>query len=94
MDAPPPHTVPRPRLAILVVGLALAAGLGTPWFLDYDEAVYAEVARQLDRIAPISGPTRAFLCNSGTEAVEAAMKLVEHDPAVADDPRRMLGALL
>ena len=37
----------RPGLAILVVGAALAAGLGTPWFLDYDEAVYADVARQM-----------------------------------------------
>ncbi len=42
---------------------------------DYYLPVYADVARQLDRIAPISGPTRAFLCNSGAEAVEAAMKL-------------------
>ena len=45
---------------------------------DYYIPVYAEVARQLDRIAPISGPTRAFLCNSGAEAVEAAMKLARY----------------
>ena len=45
---------------------------------DYYLPVYAEVARQLDRIAPISGPTRAFLCNSGAEAVEAAMKLARY----------------
>ena len=45
---------------------------------DYYIPVYTEVARQLDRIAPISGPTRAFLCNSGAEAVEAAMKLARY----------------
>jgi 4-amino-4-deoxy-L-arabinose transferase-like glycosyltransferase len=38
---------PRPGLAILVIAATLAAGLGTPWFLDYDEAVYADVARQM-----------------------------------------------
>jgi len=37
----------RPGLAILVIAAALAAGLGTPWFLDYDEAVYADVAHQM-----------------------------------------------
>ena len=45
---------------------------------DYYLPVYAEVARELDRIAPISGPTRAFLCNSGAEAVESAMKLARY----------------
>jgi 4-aminobutyrate aminotransferase len=45
---------------------------------DYYLPVYAEVARELDRIAPMSGPTRTFLCNSGAEAVEAAMKLARH----------------
>ena len=45
---------------------------------DYYVPVYAEVARELDRIAPISGPTRTFLANSGAEAVEAAMKLARY----------------
>ncbi|HXQ96430.1 MAG TPA: aminotransferase class III-fold pyridoxal phosphate-dependent enzyme [Candidatus Acidoferrales bacterium] len=45
---------------------------------DYYLPVYMEVARELDRIAPISGPTRAFLCNSGAEAVESAMKLARY----------------
>jgi 4-aminobutyrate aminotransferase len=45
---------------------------------DYYIPVYAEVARELDRIAPMSGPTRTFLCNSGAEAVEAAMKLARY----------------
>ncbi|MFH1175931.1 MAG: phospholipid carrier-dependent glycosyltransferase [Acidobacteriota bacterium] len=35
----------RPWLAVTVIAVALAAGLGTPWFLDFDEAVYAEVSR-------------------------------------------------
>ncbi|HZD18261.1 MAG TPA: aminotransferase class III-fold pyridoxal phosphate-dependent enzyme [Actinomycetota bacterium] len=42
---------------------------------DFYLPVYSEVCAVLDRIAPISGPTRAFLTNSGTEAVEAAIKL-------------------
>jgi 4-aminobutyrate aminotransferase len=36
---------------------------------------YAQLAAELDRIAPIDGPTRSFITNSGTEAVEAAIKL-------------------
>jgi 4-aminobutyrate aminotransferase len=42
---------------------------------DFYLPVYAELAAELDRIAPMSGPTRAFMTNSGTEAVEAAIKL-------------------
>ncbi len=42
---------------------------------DFYLPVYAELAAELDRIAPMSGPTRSFLTNSGTEAVEAAIKL-------------------
>jgi 4-aminobutyrate aminotransferase len=42
---------------------------------DFYLPVYAELAAELDRIAPMDGPTRAFLTNSGTEAVEAAIKL-------------------
>ncbi len=45
---------------------------------DYYLPVYAEVAKELDRLAPIKGQTRAFLCNSGAEAVEAAMKLARY----------------
>ncbi len=58
MNASRSHTFPRPGLAILIIGVALAAGLGTPWFLDYDEAVYADVARQMsatgDWLRPVS----------------------------------------
>jgi 4-aminobutyrate aminotransferase len=42
---------------------------------DFYLPIYAELAAELDRLAPMSGPTRSFLGNSGTEAVEAAIKL-------------------
>jgi 4-aminobutyrate aminotransferase len=42
---------------------------------DFFLPIYSEVAERLDEIAPMSGPVRAFLTNSGTEAVEAGMKL-------------------
>ncbi|HEX2049954.1 MAG TPA: aminotransferase class III-fold pyridoxal phosphate-dependent enzyme [Actinomycetota bacterium] len=42
---------------------------------DFYLPIYSEVCAALDRIAPMSKPTRSFLTNSGTEAVEAAMKL-------------------
>src|SRR5262245_10258430 len=40
----------------------------------YHEAMVA-AAERLDRIVPIEEETVAFLCNSGTESVEAAIKL-------------------
>jgi len=45
---------------------------------DFFLPIYAETCARLDRIAPMSGPTRTFLTNSGTEAVEAAIKLARH----------------
>jgi 4-aminobutyrate aminotransferase len=42
---------------------------------DFYLPIYAELCERLDRIAPMPGPTRSFLTNSGTEAVEAAIKL-------------------
>jgi 4-aminobutyrate aminotransferase len=45
---------------------------------DFYLPIYADLAAELDRIAPISGGTRSFLTNSGTEAVEAAIKLARH----------------
>jgi 4-aminobutyrate aminotransferase len=42
---------------------------------DFYLPVYAELAAKFDEIAPIQGPTRSFIGNSGTEAVEAAIKL-------------------
>jgi len=45
---------------------------------DFYLPIYAEVCRELDRIAPMHTPARAFLTNSGAEAVEAAIKLARH----------------
>jgi len=43
---------------------------------DFFLPVYAEVCERLDQMAPFDGrPARSFLTNSGTEAVEAAIKL-------------------
>ena len=42
---------------------------------DFYLPVYAELAAKFDEIAPIVGPTRTFIGNSGTEAVEASIKL-------------------
>jgi len=42
---------------------------------DFYLPIYAEVCRELARIAPIDGRARAYLGNSGTEVVEAAIKL-------------------
>lgn len=42
---------------------------------DFYLPIYSEVCARLDEVAPFSGPARAFLTNSGTEAVEAAIKL-------------------
>jgi 4-aminobutyrate aminotransferase len=42
---------------------------------DFYLPIYAEFAAEMDRIAPFEGPARSFLTNSGTEAVEAALKL-------------------
>jgi len=36
------------------------------------------LAKRLEKIAPMSGPIRAYYGNSGTEAVEAAMKLARY----------------
>lgn len=45
---------------------------------DFYLPIYVDVCRELDRISPTHGPNRAFLTNSGTEAVEAALKLARH----------------
>jgi 4-aminobutyrate aminotransferase len=44
---------------------------------DFYLPIYAELCARLGEIAPMS-PTRTFLSNSGTEAVEAAIKLARH----------------
>lgn len=45
---------------------------------DFYLPVYVEVCERLAACAPMSGPVRVFLGNSGTEAVEAAIKLARH----------------
>jgi 4-aminobutyrate aminotransferase len=45
---------------------------------DFYLPIYAETARELARIAPISGRLRTYLGNSGAEVIEAAMKLARH----------------
>ncbi len=42
---------------------------------DFYLPIYAETCHQLARIAPIDGPVRVYLGNSGTEVVETAIKL-------------------
>jgi 4-aminobutyrate aminotransferase len=42
---------------------------------DFYLPIYSEVCARLDAITPVVGETRSFLTNSGTEAVEAAIKL-------------------
>jgi 4-aminobutyrate aminotransferase len=42
---------------------------------DFYLPIYAQVCKELARLAPIDGPVRTYLGNSGTEVVEAAIKL-------------------
>jgi 4-aminobutyrate aminotransferase len=45
---------------------------------DYYYRHMPELARKLDEITPIPSPTRTHFANSGTEAVETALKLAMH----------------
>ncbi|HEU0235690.1 MAG TPA: aminotransferase class III-fold pyridoxal phosphate-dependent enzyme, partial [Candidatus Limnocylindrales bacterium] len=45
---------------------------------DFYLPIYAETCAALARVAPIPGPVRAYLGNSGTEVVEASIKLARH----------------
>jgi 4-aminobutyrate aminotransferase len=45
---------------------------------DFYLPIYAELCEQLARIAPMGGPVRVYLGNSGTEVVEAAIKLARY----------------
>jgi 4-aminobutyrate aminotransferase len=45
---------------------------------DFYLPIYAETAAAIARIAPMQGRLRTYLGNSGTEVVEAAMKLARH----------------
>jgi 4-aminobutyrate aminotransferase len=45
---------------------------------DFYLPIYAQAAAELGRIAPLRGPVRAFIGNSGAEAVEAGLKLARY----------------
>src|SRR5256885_9881575 len=45
---------------------------------DFYYSSMPELAKKLDEIVPIKGPTRTQFGNSGTEAVETALKLAMH----------------
>ena len=45
---------------------------------DFYEPRYLELSERLAAIAPFAEPARVFLTNSGTEAVEGAIKLARH----------------
>jgi len=42
---------------------------------DFYQPLYSELCARLDQISPMSVPVKCFLTNSGTEAVEAGIKL-------------------
>ncbi len=44
-------------------------------YTDFYYPIYIDLCEELARLAPISGPKRVFLTNSGAEAVETAIKL-------------------
>ena len=45
---------------------------------DYYHENWIQLAEELDRIAPFSEPASSFMTNSGTESVEAAIKLARY----------------
>ncbi len=45
---------------------------------DFYLPIYSDVCEELDRIAPFEESARSFLTNSGTEAVEGAIKLARY----------------
>ena len=65
---------PPLRRALLTGALVFAAGD----LLNFYLPIYAEAAAELARIAPMAGKARAYLGNSGTEVVEAAIKLARY----------------
>ena len=65
------HSHPQVVAAIKVQAAELIHFSASDFYLP----IYPQVCRELARIAPISGRVRAYLGNSGTEVVEAAIKL-------------------
>jgi len=68
------HAHPRVVEAVQRQAEQLLHYSGTDFYLP----IYSQVCKELDGITPVGGPARSFLTNSGTEAVEAAIKLARH----------------
>ena len=68
------HAHPRVSAAIARQAAELIHFSASDFYLP----IYAHAAARLARTAPMRGPTRVFFGNSGTEAVEAALKLARH----------------
>src|SRR5204862_7757176 len=45
---------------------------------DYYYSLMPQLGQKLDQIVPIKSPTRTHFANSGTEAIETALKLAMH----------------
>ena len=68
------HCHPEVVRAIQLQAAQLIHMCGT----DYYYRHMPELARKLDEITPVQSPTRTHFANSGTEAVETALKLAMH----------------
>ena len=68
------HAHPRVSAAIAAQAAELIHFSASDFYLP----IYAHAAERLARIAPMKGPNRAFIGNSGAEAVEAALKLARY----------------
>jgi len=68
------HSHPRVSAAIANQAAELIHFSASDFYLP----IYAQAAAELARIAPMTGPTRVFIGNSGTEAVEAGLKLARY----------------
>jgi 4-aminobutyrate aminotransferase len=45
---------------------------------DFYYELQVRLAEEIDAVAPFDGPARSFFANSGTEAIEASLKLARH----------------
>ena len=68
------HAHPRVSAAIAKQAAELIHFSASDFYLP----IYAHAAEKLARIAPMRGPNRVFICNSGAEAVEAGLKLARY----------------
>ena len=68
------HAHPRVAAAIAAQAADLIHFSASDFYLP----IYAHAAERLARIAPMMGPNRVFIGNSGAEAVEAALKLARY----------------